>query len=1162
MTIVMPTVVEETTSAATTSPTPVPTDSAPWLASSPLASSPLHVRLHASAAAVPADMAALSNITTTAPITSTTTTTVTKIVVKTSYKSSSPSIGAAARQLPSGAVVNIDLAPAVAPSSLTHEPISMPIFSPETPAAPSTALEAHAAGAGHHRSIRFSPASNVPSCSSDATSTVVAAEKARLRPFSTSPTSTVPLASRKQTGTTRKRPSPPRHIRTASTPVTELETAASIPQPGTPTVESDHRSSTVVTKRPSFPSLSKAPGRLPLQLSSPVPTACVLPTTVLSCTTASATFASPTSTSPALASTTSTTAAAAPSADRESSAVMQQPPSPRLRSPLTTAPALEAISNGKRGRYQPGRLVSGAGAPIVFDAHGGFAFDPATAPTLSGADEICPAPLRRTSSNPSLCDETLPLRRLGPTHSLAWSVASEKGYKTIPSPIFGILPQRVPIHPNMEDVHLPVLPEDHLIHATNERITGDERDADDRESDDAGSRASLSSSSTFSSTGAKVFVLADGHGGVNAARFFVPRVRAEITRLVRSRDWDFSRSDDQDVFESEATRVCMSLDAEYCTMQLAVHKKWVAAGSAPEERPADDGCTLIATIICDGWLINLNVGDSRTVVYSRPSPDMATLLLAATTTATAGPSAMPGTHQGVHPVLGSEQVLPEWVPVFSSVDHNMMHPVKVHSIRTSGGYFLNANGSLKNVHVTHPDARNHRPYAELAGARIYRPPTERVRQAGVSHRRTLNLTATMGDLLFKLEPAVLSAAPDVRFVRLLDGRDYAVVMASDGVWDHLHVQDEPERQNNCVMNVLTAAVEHQELAAATRFAAAVSASQRRLLSGAAAAAAAAVARPHQSSVDGADAHATSGVAMVGPMATGDADATTINSGGEPRCDSRAPSSPALSLSPPPSGVAASSAHPLRSSSPASSSSSAGSSSAAVSDSSSEAASEATAVGAPSRLPTLAPATASPGEPPSATEPMSPRTPLTPSPATSTTSPSASLASSPSPPSSPAAVAAAAAAAAAAAVAAGATTNSGPSSCKTDDTAALPGLAGFLALPNLHPLLSALADEAAAADGQRTRVRLPPPPSLADCLRDAASRLVVREPGAGAWGDEGELHLAGLSRYDDATALVVLLRSEPVAPPTAVLATAADHLAAGLASSSSSSSSTAIPIGHC
>lgn len=38
----------------------------------------------------------------------------------------------------------------------------------------------------------------------------------------------------------------------------------------------------------------------------------------------------------------------------------------------------------------------------------------------------------------------------------------------------------------------------------------------------------------------------------------------------------------------------------------------------PQDRPHDDGSTLVINVLVDGWLINCNVGDSRTAVGYRP----------------------------------------------------------------------------------------------------------------------------------------------------------------------------------------------------------------------------------------------------------------------------------------------------------------------------------------------------------------------------------------------------------------------------------------------------------------------------------------------------------------------------------------------------------------
>jgi len=68
--------------------------------------------------------------------------------------------------------------------------------------------------------------------------------------------------------------------------------------------------------------------------------------------------------------------------------------------------------------------------------------------------------------------------------------------------------------------------------------------------------------------------------------------------------------------------------------------------------------------------------------------------------------------------------------------------------------------------------------------------------------RTLNMGATMGDLLFKIEPAVLSNEPDVTFNKLNSNKDYLLVIATDGVWDYLKYDYSVTQMNNNLLEFL------------------------------------------------------------------------------------------------------------------------------------------------------------------------------------------------------------------------------------------------------------------------------------------------------------------------------------------------------------------------
>ncbi|KAJ3012087.1 UNVERIFIED_CONTAM: hypothetical protein HDU68_001386, partial [Siphonaria sp. JEL0065] len=296
----------------------------------------------------------------------------------------------------------------------------------------------------------------------------------------------------------------------------------------------------------------------------------------------------------------------------------------------------------------------------------------------------------------------------------------------------------------------------------------------------------------------RLFILADGHGGILASKFFVPRTKAVLTDLLKSQSWDFSVPQDRLEFETKACEAFRVIDAEYCAIQVSRYRTWVDGGSNPQDRPDDDGCALVAVVVHAGWLVNMNVGDSRMTLHSRlrqPRPQQQS---SETLNSNTNNSSTP--HQQE-----------PWTPVFTSNDHNMTHPGKVYSIYTAGGHFMSPSHTLIPMNPQHPSVRKDAPYHELTNARIYRHASPNVKSVGVSHRRTLNLTGTMGDLLFKIEPAVLSPVPDVSFIELDKRWEYVMVLATDGIWDHLMDNSgDAETQVGMVMNVVSAAIRSVE----------------------------------------------------------------------------------------------------------------------------------------------------------------------------------------------------------------------------------------------------------------------------------------------------------------------------------------------------------------
>lgn len=246
-----------------------------------------------------------------------------------------------------------------------------------------------------------------------------------------------------------------------------------------------------------------------------------------------------------------------------------------------------------------------------------------------------------------------------------------------------------------------------------------------------------------------------------------------IITLVNSRLWNLRDRADQQELRASIQKLFLAIDTEYCERKLEEFRAWirpiVAARGNPNDqqhrptKPADDGCTLVVNLLYDGYLVNCNVGDSRSLL------------------------------------LRSEQGTNDWSTAFASIDHTPGHPAKAHQIHTNGGrYMINGAtmdisyymqgfnlGSWNGVVVHESEA-----YDYLSRCRIGRQAGWRISEIDVQACTTLNLTGTMGDLFFKYQPALISACPDVTFTALvpLIGRRYMLVMATDGLWDHMREQ--------------------------------------------------------------------------------------------------------------------------------------------------------------------------------------------------------------------------------------------------------------------------------------------------------------------------------------------------------------------------------------
>ncbi|KAI9097015.1 phosphatase 2C-like domain-containing protein [Phlyctochytrium arcticum] len=385
-------------------------------------------------------------------------------------------------------------------------------------------------------------------------------------------------------------------------------------------------------------------------------------------------------------------------------------------------------------------------------------------------------------------------------HEVAWAVAAEKGYRNKFINSYAGPAAQIPIHPDLEDVYWPGEGETPTVVVKSQEGGGEAQGSVTAENQTRQSNRFVLPS------GMHVFILADGHGGVEAPRFFVKRISSEIRTILESRDWDFSDSQQQSDFRAAIHTIFRILDAAYASRKVEEYRKWMDSGSDAADRPDDDGCTLLVNVLCDGWLCNINVGDSRTIVGT---PRRNALYGNSGNSPQQNWSCSDSSNSSASSFL--DFTLPQdprgsWQTIFASSDHNMTHPAKIHHINATGGQFVYPFGSLKTVTIYPSETPPDKPYTELAGMRIYRPPTPQIKAVGVSHRRTLNLSATMGDLLFKVEPAVLNCLPDVEFVPLDPHVDHILVAATDGVWDHMREQN-PERQSELVLCCVAAWVE-------------------------------------------------------------------------------------------------------------------------------------------------------------------------------------------------------------------------------------------------------------------------------------------------------------------------------------------------------------------
>ncbi|CAG8491343.1 16249_t:CDS:2, partial [Racocetra fulgida] len=299
---------------------------------------------------------------------------------------------------------------------------------------------------------------------------------------------------------------------------------------------------------------------------------------------------------------------------------------------------------------------------------------------------------------------------------------------------------------------------------------------------------------------ARLFCLADGHGGSGCSEFLISRVPNRIQELLQDHPANFDNKDEQQWFREQMVHLVRQLDDEYVEAKRVEFRRWKYqrekqgnSNSIPfvDENfiindqsdsdsmpPVDDGSTIIINVFINDWLINVNVGDSRTFLACRGKNN-------------------------------------KWSVEFASEDHKPYLERLALKIYSNGGIFVDSNDDPIKFDPT-PRQRRTRP--SLKNARIRLQGQESENEDGVPYINetgkywSINVAATCGDLLFKLNRSrrVIDCVPDVTFRKLGKyGGDRFLLISSDGLFDHLK-ESRIDEQNNEVAKFIGGLLDNGE----------------------------------------------------------------------------------------------------------------------------------------------------------------------------------------------------------------------------------------------------------------------------------------------------------------------------------------------------------------
>ncbi|KAF9395822.1 Protein phosphatase 1L [Podila verticillata] len=269
----------------------------------------------------------------------------------------------------------------------------------------------------------------------------------------------------------------------------------------------------------------------------------------------------------------------------------------------------------------------------------------------------------------------------------------------------------------------------------------------------------------------RLFCITDGHGGRACSNFVIATIPGAMQVILgKYKPADISLPSVQETIKRQITEALRLIDKEY--LEYKKQQYLLFKAKAIPNDPGSDGTTLIVNIFIDKWIINVNLGDSRSMISSR-------------------------------------DITGRWNVDFFSEDHTPSLERLVHTIYANGGEFVTHDDKVIRFDPNLKSDKKHR--VSLKEARI------RVKDAasnayGIPYRTkngqcaSVNLGACIGDVLYKLDPVnpVLSCTPDVTFIDITKIQQGYLIMASDGLWDYVKRGGKVQDQNAAEYDDFTA----------------------------------------------------------------------------------------------------------------------------------------------------------------------------------------------------------------------------------------------------------------------------------------------------------------------------------------------------------------------